>query len=98
MVHVTSDLARHAGQADIMREEHDAAIGCQPGSTNIPDGYDWPAFVAHANRAGFSGWWTVDPFCDPDDVLAWTRETLAYVRGESTGATGAAGANRKEQS
>jgi uncharacterized damage-inducible protein DinB len=46
MVHVTSDLARHAGQADIMREEHDAAIGCQPGSTNIPDGYDWPAYVA----------------------------------------------------
>jgi uncharacterized damage-inducible protein DinB len=46
MVHVTYDLARHAGQADIMREEHDAAIGCQPGSTNIPDGYDWPAYVA----------------------------------------------------
>jgi uncharacterized damage-inducible protein DinB len=46
MIHVTSDLARHAGQADIMREEHDAAIGCQPGSTNIPDGYDWPAYVA----------------------------------------------------
>jgi uncharacterized damage-inducible protein DinB len=46
MVHVTCDLARHAGQADIMREEHDAAIGCQPGSTNIPDGYDWPAYVA----------------------------------------------------
>jgi uncharacterized damage-inducible protein DinB len=46
MVHVTSDLARHAGQADIMREALDAAIGCQPGSTNIPDGYDWPAYVA----------------------------------------------------
>ncbi len=46
IVHVSYDLARHAGQADIMREEHDAAIGCQPGSTNIPDGYDWPAYVA----------------------------------------------------
>jgi uncharacterized damage-inducible protein DinB len=46
MVHVTYDLARHAGQADIMREEHDATIGCQPGSTNIPDGYDWQAYVA----------------------------------------------------
>lgn len=45
MVHVTYDLARHAGQADIMREEIDAAIGCQPGNTNIPDGYDWPAYV-----------------------------------------------------
>jgi uncharacterized damage-inducible protein DinB len=46
IVHVTCDLARHAGQADIMREELDAVIGCQPGSTNIPDGYDWPAYVA----------------------------------------------------
>jgi uncharacterized damage-inducible protein DinB len=46
MIHVTYDLARHAGQADIMREEHDATIGCQPGSTNIPDGYDWQAYVA----------------------------------------------------
>jgi hypothetical protein len=46
IVHVTCDLARHAGQADIMREELDAAIGCQPGSTNIPDAYDWPAYVA----------------------------------------------------
>ena len=46
IVHVTYDLARHAGQADIMREQHDAAIGCQPASTMIPDGYDWPAYVA----------------------------------------------------
>jgi hypothetical protein len=46
IVHVTYDLARHAGQADIMREQHDTAIGCQPDSTNIPGGYDWPAYVA----------------------------------------------------
>jgi uncharacterized damage-inducible protein DinB len=46
IVHVSYDLSRHAGQADIMREQHDAAIGCQPASTNIPDGYDWPAYVA----------------------------------------------------
>jgi uncharacterized damage-inducible protein DinB len=49
MVHVTYDVARHAGQADIMREQHDAAIGCQPASTMIPDGYDWPAYVAKLN-------------------------------------------------
>jgi uncharacterized damage-inducible protein DinB len=57
IVHVTYDLARHAGQADIMREELDAAIGCQPGSTNIPDSYDWPAYVARltALADGFSG-------------------------------------------
>jgi uncharacterized damage-inducible protein DinB len=46
IVHVTYDLARHAGQADIMREQHDRAIGCQPGNTNIPDDFDWPAYVA----------------------------------------------------
>lgn len=46
IVHVTYDLARHAGQADIMREQHDTAIGCQPENTNVPHSYDWPAYVA----------------------------------------------------
>ena len=45
IVHVTSDLARHAGQADILREQLDNAVGLQPGNTNVPDGYDWPAYV-----------------------------------------------------
>lgn len=45
IVHVTCDLARHAGQADIMREQHDKAIGLQPDRTNVPDDYDWPAYV-----------------------------------------------------
>jgi uncharacterized damage-inducible protein DinB len=46
IVHVTYDLTRHAGQADIMREEHDRAVGYQPANDNIPDSYDWPAYVA----------------------------------------------------
>ena len=46
IVHVTYDVARHAGQADIMREQHDGATGYQPGNTNVPAGYDWPAYVA----------------------------------------------------
>jgi uncharacterized damage-inducible protein DinB len=46
IVHVISDVARHTGQADIMREEHDGAIGWQPGNTSVPDGYDWPAYIA----------------------------------------------------
>lgn len=45
IVHVICDLARHAGHADIMREQHDGAIGLRPENTNIPDGYDWPAYV-----------------------------------------------------
>jgi hypothetical protein len=50
IVHVTCDLARHAGQADIMREQHDMAIGWQPENTNIPGGYDWPAYTAKLTK------------------------------------------------
>ena len=46
IVHVTYDLARHAGQADIMREQYANAVGYQPGNDNVPDEYDWPAYVA----------------------------------------------------
>jgi hypothetical protein len=50
MVHVLYDLARHAGHADILREQHDGAIGWEPGSTNVPDTYDWPSYVAKLSR------------------------------------------------
>ena len=46
IVHVIYDLARHAGHADIMREQHDGAIGWQRQNTNVPDDFDWPAYVA----------------------------------------------------
>jgi uncharacterized damage-inducible protein DinB len=46
IIHVIYDLARHAGQADIMREQHDGSIGWQPENSNVPDGYDWPAYTA----------------------------------------------------
>jgi uncharacterized damage-inducible protein DinB len=56
VVHVLSDLARHAGHADIMREQYDGASGLQPAKSNLPDDYDWPAYVAKltdlANRFG----------------------------------------------
>jgi uncharacterized damage-inducible protein DinB len=45
IVHVIYDLARHAGQADIMRESDDGAVGLQRKNTNVPDSYDWPAYV-----------------------------------------------------
>ena len=45
IVHVICDLARHAGQADIMREQHDNAVGVLAANTNIPDDYDWSAYV-----------------------------------------------------
>lgn len=46
IVHVISDVARHAGHADIMREQLDNAIGLRQDNTNVPEGYDWPAYVA----------------------------------------------------
>jgi uncharacterized damage-inducible protein DinB len=46
IVHVIYDLARHAGHADILRETHDGATGWQRDNTNVPDAYDWPAYVA----------------------------------------------------
>jgi Protein of unknown function (DUF664) len=46
IVHVIYDLARHAGHADIMREQHDGAIGWQRENSNIPNDHDWPAYVA----------------------------------------------------
>jgi len=50
VVHVIDDLCRHAGHADIMREAHDGAIGWRRDSSNLPDGYDWPAHVARLTR------------------------------------------------
>ena len=35
IVHVTTDLARHAGHADILREELDGAVGLRAGSSNM---------------------------------------------------------------
>lgn len=50
LVHVVSEVSRHAGHADIMREQFDNAAGLQDGNTNIPDGYDWPAYVGKLTR------------------------------------------------
>ncbi len=46
MVHVLYDLARHAGHADIMREQHDGLVGWQREDSNLPEDYDWAAHVA----------------------------------------------------
>ena len=45
LVHVLTETGRHAGHADILREQHDAAIGLGRENRNVPEGYDWPAYV-----------------------------------------------------
>lgn len=37
LVHVTAEIHRHAGHADIVRELIDGAIGMRAGATNLPD-------------------------------------------------------------
>jgi uncharacterized damage-inducible protein DinB len=46
IVHVIVDLARHVGQADIVREGIDGAVGLRVDVSNLPDEQDWPAYVA----------------------------------------------------
>ena len=45
-VHVLTDLHRHAGHADILREGIDGAAGLTPAYPNLPDAEGWPAYVA----------------------------------------------------
>ena len=47
LVHKIVDLQRHAGHADILREQLDGAIGLLPGNSNIADAIDW---TAHTRR------------------------------------------------
>lgn len=45
MVHVINDLARHAGHADILREQIDGAVGFWGADNNVPSNYDWAAYT-----------------------------------------------------
>lgn len=43
LVHKIVDLQRHAGHADILREQLDGAVGLLPDHDNLPEATDWPA-------------------------------------------------------
>jgi hypothetical protein len=45
ILHVTGDLAQHAGHADILREQVDGVVGWRSPGDNVPE-VDWPAYVA----------------------------------------------------
>ncbi len=49
IVHVLYDLARHAGHADVMREQYDRSIGWEQANPNLDSEFDWPAYVAKLN-------------------------------------------------
>jgi uncharacterized damage-inducible protein DinB len=50
LVHVLVDLSRHTGHADILREQIDGTAGLRPQNSNLPERYDWPAYVAKLTR------------------------------------------------
>lgn len=50
IVHVIADLARHAGHADVLREGIDGAAGLRTDVSNLPEGQDWTAYVAHLTQ------------------------------------------------
>lgn len=45
MVHMVGELSRHAGHADVLREQFDGQVGRQQPNTNLPE-YDWAAYTA----------------------------------------------------
>lgn len=53
IVHVTADLTRHAGQADVVRELIDGSVGMADGNLNLPplDAAGWSAYVARLEAA-----------------------------------------------
>ena len=50
IVHVIVDLTRHLGQADILREQLDGAVGLRRNVSNLPEPHDWPTYVAELTR------------------------------------------------
>ena len=46
MLHTIVDLQRHAGHADIVREQIDGSTGLLREAGNMPGDTDWPAYVA----------------------------------------------------
>lgn len=56
LVHVTAEVARHAGHADIVREQIDSAAGLSAGNDNLPahDPAWWRDYVAQLERAAAS--------------------------------------------
>lgn len=51
LLHMTAELNRHAGHADIVRELIDGAAGLRPDATNLPDGQDWQAHYDRVEAA-----------------------------------------------
>jgi hypothetical protein len=45
LVHTTADLQRHAGHADILREQLDGSVGLLPQHSNVAGTTHWPTYT-----------------------------------------------------
>ena len=56
LVHVIAEINRHAGHADILREQIDAAAGLREGVANLPDHDEawWQAYRARIEEAALA--------------------------------------------
>ena len=45
LIHEIADLQRHAGHADILREQIDRSTGLLRAASNLPNGVNWPSYV-----------------------------------------------------
>lgn len=61
MVHVTGELARHAGHADILREQIDGRVGYWGTDDNIPDDFDWETYQRTLSSIADRFYGTVGP-------------------------------------
>ncbi|MEO0493471.1 MAG: DUF664 domain-containing protein, partial [Actinomycetota bacterium] len=52
VVHMATEMHRHLGHLDILREGLDGAVGMREGGENLPgdDEFDWPGYVAEVQR------------------------------------------------
>ncbi|WP_344191876.1 DinB family protein [Kribbella karoonensis] len=53
LVHMIAETNRHAGHADILREQLDGAVGMSPGNSNLPEGDAawWAAYRERVEEA-----------------------------------------------
>ncbi|WP_181783611.1 DinB family protein [Pseudonocardia pini] len=50
-VHMTAELHRHCGHADILREQLDGAVGMTPTAGNLPEDLPWETYRARLQAA-----------------------------------------------
>lgn len=74
---VVLDHSDHGTDRRVLRDGTRRFARSMPvGSGDLP----WRETLRHLNEQGYDGWFTLDPYCDPDDVLAWSAASMEFLR------------------